>query len=53
MNLKPVIKGNEIILCYLEKYEIIEGEEKPIGLIFFSTGKNEEHIELIQLDKRN
>ncbi|MEK8021323.1 MAG: PDDEXK nuclease domain-containing protein [Candidatus Parabeggiatoa sp.] len=41
-------KGHkELYLRYLEKYEIIEGEEKPIGLIL-CTGKNEEHIELMQ-----
>ena len=37
---------------YLEKYETIEGENRPIGLIL-CTGKNEEHIELMQLDKSN
>jgi hypothetical protein len=42
----------ELYLRYLEKYEIIEAEEKPIGLIL-CTGKNEEHIELMQLDKSN
>lgn len=42
----------ELYLRYLEKYEVIEGEEKPIGLIL-CTGKNEEHIELMQLDKSN
>jgi hypothetical protein len=31
-----------------EKYEAIEGEEKQIALIL-CTGKNEEHIELMQL----
>jgi predicted nuclease of restriction endonuclease-like (RecB) superfamily len=42
----------ELYLRYLEKYEIIEGENQPIGLIL-CTGKNEEHIELMQLDKSN
>jgi len=42
----------ELYLRYLEKYEVIEGEEKPIGLIL-CTGKNEEHIELMQLEKSN
>ena len=37
---------------YLEKYEMVEGENQPIGLIL-CTGKNEEHIELMQLDKSN
>ena len=32
----------ELYLRYLEKYEVIEGEEKPIGLIL-CTDKNEEH----------
>ncbi|EDN67859.1 hypothetical protein BGP_2734 [Beggiatoa sp. PS] len=36
----------ELYLRYLEKYEVIEGEEKPRGLIL-CTGKNEEHIELL------
>ncbi|MCK5342468.1 MAG: DUF1016 family protein, partial [Candidatus Heimdallarchaeota archaeon] len=42
----------ELYLCYLEKYETMEGENQPIGLIL-CTGKNEEHIELMQLDKSN
>jgi predicted nuclease of restriction endonuclease-like (RecB) superfamily len=42
----------ELYLRYLEKYEMIEGENTPIGLIL-CTGKNEEHIELLQLDKSN
>lgn len=42
----------ELYLRYLEKYEMIEGERQPIGLIL-CAGKNEEHIELLQLDKRN
>jgi len=42
----------ELYLRYLEKYETIEGENQPIGLIL-CTGKNEEHIELMQLDKSN
>jgi predicted nuclease of restriction endonuclease-like (RecB) superfamily len=40
----------ELYLRYLEKYEQVEGENTPIGLIL-CTGKNEEHIELLQLDK--
>ena len=39
-------------LRYLEKYEQVEGENSPIGLILCS-GKNEEHVELMQLDKSN
>ncbi|MEQ1666796.1 MAG: PDDEXK nuclease domain-containing protein, partial [Bdellovibrionales bacterium] len=42
----------ELYLGYLEKYEIIEGENPPIGLIL-CTGKNQEHIELLQLHKSN
>lgn len=40
----------ELYLRFLEKYEMIEGENTPIGLIL-CTGKNEEHVELMQLDK--
>ncbi len=42
----------ELYLGYLEKYEMIEGENQPIGLIL-CTGKNPEHIELLQLHKSN
>ncbi len=42
----------ELYLRYLEKHEKIEGENTPIGLIL-CTGKNEEHVELLQLDKSN
>ena len=42
----------ELYLRYLEKYEQVEGENTPIGLIL-CTGKNEEHIELLQLGKSN
>ncbi len=42
----------ELYLRYLEKYEQVEGENVPIGLIL-CTGKNEEHIELMQLDRSN
>lgn len=42
----------ELYLGYLEKYEMIEGENPPIGLIL-CTGKNPEHIELLQLYKSN
>ncbi len=42
----------ELYLRYLEKYETVEDENTPIGLIL-CTGKNEEHIELLQLDKSN
>ena len=42
----------ELYLRYLEKHEQYEGENAPIGLIL-CTGKNEEHVELLQLDKSN
>ncbi len=42
----------ELYLGYLEKHEMIEGENLPIGLIL-CTGKNPEHIELLQLNKSN
>ncbi len=42
----------ELYLAYLEKYELVEGENPPIGLIL-CTGKNPEHIELLQLHKSN
>jgi hypothetical protein len=42
----------ELYLRYLEKHEQLNGENTPIGLIL-CTGKNEEHIELMQLDKSN
>lgn len=42
----------ELYLRYLEKFEMVEGENTPIGLIL-CAGKNEEHIELLQLDKNN
>jgi predicted nuclease of restriction endonuclease-like (RecB) superfamily len=42
----------ELYLGYLEKYEAVEGENPPIGLIL-CTDKNPEHIELLQLHKSN
>ena len=42
----------ELYLRYLEKYEQVDGENTPIGLIL-CTGKNEEHVELMQLEKSN
>ena len=42
----------ELYLRYLEKHEQVEGENTPIGLIL-CTGKTEEHVELMQLDKSN
>jgi predicted nuclease of restriction endonuclease-like (RecB) superfamily len=52
-NFEASYKGQmELYLRYLEKYEQVEGENSPIGLILCS-GKNEEHVELMQLDKSN
>jgi predicted nuclease of restriction endonuclease-like (RecB) superfamily len=42
----------ELYLGYLEKYEMVDGENPPIGLIL-CAGKNPEHIELLQLNKTN
>jgi predicted nuclease of restriction endonuclease-like (RecB) superfamily len=42
----------ELYLRYLAKYEQLDGESSPIGLIL-CTGKNEEHVELMQLDQSN
>jgi len=42
----------ELYLNYLEKYESVEGERTPIGLIL-CAGKNNEHIELMRLEKSN
>ena len=42
----------ELYLRWLEKYESIEGENPPIGLILCAS-KTEEHIELLQLEKSN
>ena len=42
----------ELYLRYLEKHEMLESENTPIGLIL-CAGKNKEHVELLQLDKSN
>lgn len=42
----------ELYLAWLEKYEAVEGENPPIGLIL-CAGKNPEHVELLQLHKSN
>ncbi|MCD6013590.1 MAG: cytoplasmic protein [Flavipsychrobacter sp.] len=42
----------ELYLRYLEKYEQVAGENAPVGLILCS-GKNEEHVELMQLGQSN
>jgi predicted nuclease of restriction endonuclease-like (RecB) superfamily len=50
---EATFKGQmELYLRYLEKYEMVEGENTPVGLIL-CAGKNEEHIELLQLNKSN
>lgn len=50
---QAVYKGQmELYLRWLEKYDMAEGENKPIGLIL-CAGKNEEHIELMHLDESN
>jgi len=42
----------ELYLSYLNAYEKVEGENPPIGLILCS-GKNSEHIELMNLEADN
>lgn len=50
---KAAYKGQmELYLRWLEKYEMLEGENKPIGLIL-CAGKNEEHVELMHLQDSN
>lgn len=50
---KASYKGQmELYLRWLERYEMMEGENQPIGLIL-CAGKSEEHVELMQLDKCN
>ena len=50
---KAAYKGQmELYLRWLEKYEKAEGENMPIGLILCAS-KNEEHIQLLQLDNSN
>ena len=52
-DLEAGFKGQmELYLRFLEKYEKIEGENDPIGLILCS-GKSSEHIELMQLGNSN
>lgn len=48
---KPAYKGQmELYLRWLEKHEMQEGEDKPIGLLLCSEG-NTEHIELLMLNE--
>jgi len=50
---KAAYKGQmELYLRWLEKYDMQEGENPPVGLILCAS-KNQEHIELLQLDKSN
>lgn len=50
---KAAYKGQmELYLRWLEQYEMLEGENKPIGLVL-CTGKNEEHVELMHLHESN
>lgn len=42
----------ELYLAYMKRYEMVEGENPPIGLILCS-GKNPEHVELLQLNEGN
>ena len=50
---KAAYKGQmELYLRWLEKYEMVEGENKPIGLIL-CAGKNDEHVELMHLHENN
>jgi hypothetical protein len=50
---EAAFKGQmELYLRYLDKFERVEGESQPIGMIL-CAGKSEEHIELLQLDKSN
>ena len=50
---KASYKGQmELYLRWLEKYESVEGENSPIGLILCSDA-NKEHIELLRLKESN
>lgn len=42
----------ELYLRWLEKHEMIEGENPPIGLILCAY-RNQEHVELLKLDDSN
>lgn len=42
----------ELYLSWLEKNEMVEGENQPIGLILCAD-KNKEHVELLQLHQSN
>jgi len=50
---KAAYKGQmELYLKWLEKYEMEESEEKPIGLILCAEGKHQQ-IELLDMEKAN
>lgn len=50
---KPKYKAQmELYLRYLQRYEMQEGEEVPIGLLLCSEG-NTEHIELLMLEEKH
>lgn len=50
---KAAYKGQmELYLRWLEKYERVEGENAPIGLILCAD-KNDEHVELMHLEESN
>lgn len=50
---EAAFKGQmELYLRWLEKYEMTQDENLPIGLILCAS-KNEEHIELLQMEKSN
>ena len=52
-NFKAAYKGQmELYLRWLERNEMLEGENKPIGMIL-CAGKNEEQIELMHLHESN
>lgn len=42
----------ELYLAWLEKHETLNEENKPLGLILCAS-KNQEHVELMQLEKSN
>lgn len=49
---KPEYKAQmELYLRWLQKHEMHEGEEMPIGLLLCSEG-NTEHVELLMLDEK-
>ena len=52
-NFKAAYKGQmELYLRWLEKHEMLEGENRPVGLLL-CAGKNDEHVELMHLHESN